>query len=66
MDLGASFGIAAGSETPVAPSDDGQPAAEPPERSGDSAPTLETRVAALERELDALRTLVAHLRPERG
>ncbi len=64
--LGASFGVAAGSTTdfaaPPAPQRADAPAGAPTAAADGAPGALEARVAALERELEALRTLVARLR----
>jgi hypothetical protein len=68
--LGASFGVAAGSTAASADLPPPQHADAPAwERSGaadGAAVALEARVAALERELEALRTVVAQLRAPTG
>jgi hypothetical protein len=68
--LGASFGVAPGSTAASADLPAPQRTDSPAwERSGSAegaAVALETRVAALERELEALRTLVAQLRAPAG
>jgi uncharacterized protein len=68
--LGASFGLApgssaAGADLPAAQRAD-LPAPQQPGPAEGAAVTLEARVAALERELETLRTLVAQLRAPSG
>jgi uncharacterized protein YceH (UPF0502 family) len=70
-DLGASFGVGPpGSGTPGVDPLEAQHApslpAQPADQRADPTAALETRVAALERELEALRSLVAQLRPKHG
>ena len=68
--LGASFGLAPGSspaaEDLPAPQRVELPAPQQPGSAEGAAVTLEARVAALERELSTLRTLVAQLRAPSG
>ena len=68
--LGASFGLAPGSSPAAADLPPAQraevPAPQQPGSAEGAAVTLEARVAALERELETLRTLVAQLRAPSG
>jgi uncharacterized protein YceH (UPF0502 family) len=68
--LGASFGVAPGSSSAAADLPAAQraevPAPQQPGSAEGAAVTLEARVAALERELETLRALVAQLRAPSG